>query len=169
VPAAVLVERNLNLELGGRSMLTVTALLLLGAPPPGFTVARDTVKIDKVVWYDAKGEKRVTEEPYLLIRLKVTNEADHPMRWPGFSKARVTYGTRFVGGAVLPVSFGPGSRLDNSLVADQELKAGQASTILLVFPVPRLRGPASLQLKWNGESPGWVTTVNRGFSIPAGN
>jgi len=46
-------------------MLTLATLLLVLTPPPGFAVARDTVKIDKVVWYDGDGEKHVTEQPYL--------------------------------------------------------------------------------------------------------
>ena len=61
-------------------MLIIAALLLVVTPPPGFTVARDTVKIEKAVWYDGDGQKHVTEQPYLQIRLTVTNDADHPMR-----------------------------------------------------------------------------------------
>jgi hypothetical protein len=138
------------------------------SPPPGFTVARHSVKIERAVWYDAQGQKRVTEEPHLQIRLRVKNEADHPLRWPGFRRARLTYG-KYHGSALLPVNFGPGTRWENSLVADQVLKAGQESTILLVFAVPRERGLAGLEVQWNGESPGWVSTVKSGFMLPAGN
>jgi hypothetical protein len=148
-------------------MLTILTVLLV-SPPPNFTVARDTVKIEKVVWYDENGQRRVTEEPYLQIRLKVKNEADHPIRWPGFRKARVSYGMAYRS-AVLAVSFGPGSRWENSLVTGQMVKPGQETTILVVFPVPKVRGPASLEVQWNGESPGWVMTVKSGFKLPEGN
>jgi hypothetical protein len=156
---------------GGKPMLTIAAALLLVTPPPNFTVvmARDTVKIDKVVWYDAQGERHLTEKPYLQIRLTVRNDADHPVRWPGFHRARVTYGTRYVGGAVLTVSFGPGSRWENSLVTDQVVNPRQRTTILLVFDVPRILGaPASLEVQWKGESAGWNMTVKTGFRLPAG-
>ena len=152
-----------------RAMLTILATLFLMSPPPGFTVARDTVEIGQVIWYDGNGRKHVTEQPYLQIRLTVTNDADHPMRWPGFYRARVTYGTRFVGGAVLPVSFGPGCRWENSLVTDQVVNPEQKTTILVVFDLPRTGGLTSLELQWKGESPGWNMTVKSGFKLPKPN
>ena len=70
---------------------------------------------------------------------------------------------------MLPVSFGPGSRWENSLVTDQVLNAGQKTTILVVFDLPRIRGPASLELQWKGDSPGWNMTLKSGFKLPEGN
>jgi len=155
-------------------MLTLTiAAVLLVDPPRGFTVVRDTVKIGNAVWYDDEGQKHVTEQPCLQIRLTVTNNADHPIRWPGFHRARVTYSLRepkrIVGGAVLPVKLEPGCRWENSLVTDQVLNPGQKTTILVVFDLPRTGGNASLEVQWKGESPGWNMTVKSGFKLPAGN
>jgi hypothetical protein len=150
-------------------LTTIAALILLAPPPPNFSVTRDTVKIGQAVWYDSDGQRHVTEKPYLQVRLTVTNQSDHPIRWPGFHRARVTYGTRLVGGAVLPVNFGPGTRWENSLVTDQVLNPGQRTTILVVFDLPRFRGgPASLEVQWKGETPGWNMTVKSGFKLPEG-
>jgi hypothetical protein len=161
--------QDLDFWPGDRPMLTIIATLFLMSPPPGFTVAKDTVKIGQVVWYDSNGERHTTEGPYLQIRLTVTNDADHPMRWPGFHRARLTYGTRFVGGSLLAVSFGPGCRWENSLITDQVLNPGQKTTILVVFDVPRIRDHAALDLQWKGESPGWNMSLKSGFKLPKGN
>jgi hypothetical protein len=153
-------------------MLMVIATLLLASPPAGFTVVRDTVKIAPAVWYDADGQKHVTEQPCLQVRLTVTNEADHPVRWPGFHRARVTYGGRqgntYVGGAVLPAALGPDCRWENSLLTGQVLNPKQKTTILVVFDRPRTPGAASLELQWKGETPGWNMTVKSGFQLPKG-
>jgi hypothetical protein len=152
-------------------MFALAAFLLLSPPPKDFADAKHSVTIDKVVWYDEKGQKHVTDQPYLQIRLTVTNQADHPLRWPGFHGARVVYGTRYVGGAVLPVKFGPGPgcRWESSLVTGAVVNPGQVTTILVVFDRPRTGGNANLELQWKGESPGWNMTVKSGFRLPAGN
>jgi hypothetical protein len=160
-------------------MLIIAALFLVAppadftgdkdpvAPPADFTVDRYSEKIDKVVWYDGSGEKHVTDQPYLQIRFTVTNKADHPLRWQGFHSARVVYGTRYVGGAVLPVRFGPGPdcRWENSLVTGSVVNPGQKTTILVVFDLPRTPGPASVRVQWKGENPGWNMTVSIGFKL----
>ena len=111
-------------------MLITIATLLLAAPPAGFSVKKDTVKIEPVVFYDGEGQKHVTEQPYLQVRLTVTNEADRPLPWPGFHQARVSYSERteklITGGAVLPVKFGPGPncRWETSVVTDQSRESG---------------------------------------------
>ena len=46
-------------------MLITIATLLLMAPPAGFSVKKDTVKIEPVIYYDGEGQKHVTEQPYL--------------------------------------------------------------------------------------------------------
>jgi hypothetical protein len=148
-------------------MLAV-ALLLQVTPPPGINIARDEVTIDKVVWYDANGKKQVTDKLYLQIRLKLTNKADHAIAWPGFRKARLQYGKRY-GSAMFPVNFGPNSRIGRSVLKDELVEAGKEYEILLVFEVPRVRGSAALELQWNGEKQGWVSTVKSGFRLPEDN
>ena len=149
-------------------MLTILATLFLMSPPPGFTVARDTVEIGQVIWYDGNGRKHVTEQPYLQIRLTVTNDADHPMlAWlpPGPGDLRHAF-RRGRGAACL---FRPGCRWENSLVTDQVVNPEQKTTILVVFDLPRTGGLTSLELQWKGESPGWNMTVKSGFKLPKPN
>ena len=133
-------------------MLITIATMLVMAPPAGFSVKKDTVKIEPVVFYDGEGQKKVTEQPYLQVRLTVTNEADGPLAWPGFHQARVSYRERteklITGGAVLPVKFGPGPncRWEQSVVTDQILNPGQKTTVLVVFDRPGSGGLANLTL-----------------------
>jgi hypothetical protein len=153
-------------------MLVTIVSLLLMAPPAGFSVKKDTVKIEPVVFYDDEGQKQVTEQPYLQIRLTVTNDADRPLPWPGFHQARVSYRERteelITGGAVLPVKFGPGPncRWENSVVTDQIVNPGQKTTVLVVFDRPGSGGLASLTLQWKGGAPGWNSTLKSGFRLP---
>jgi hypothetical protein len=156
-------------------MLITLVTLFLMAPPAGFSVKKDTVKIEPVVFYDGKGQKHVTEQPYLQIRLTVTNEADRPLPWPGFHTARVSYSerteNRLTGGAVLPVKFGPGPncRWDKSVVTDQIVNPGQKTTVLVVFDRPGSGGHANLTLQWKGGAPGWNSTLKSGFRLPPDN
>jgi hypothetical protein len=154
-------------------MLTLATLFCLAAPSANFKLTRDSVTIDKAVWYDADGQRHVTDAPCLQIRMTVTNQSDHPIRWPGFSQARVKYSERtgnlLVGGTVLLAKLGPGCRWDNSLVTDQVVAAGQRTTILVVFDLPRSRGHAGLTLQWPGETKGVWITVKQGFQLPVGN
>ena len=153
-------------------MLITIATLLVMAPPAGFSVKKDTVKIEPVVFYDGEGQKHVTEQPYLQIRLTVTNDADRPLPWPGFHQARVSYHERteklLTGGAVLPVKFGPGPncRWEQSVVTDQILNPGQKTTVLVVFDRPGSGGHANLTLQWKGGAPGWNSTLKSGFRLP---
>jgi hypothetical protein len=155
-------------------MLTIATWFLIAQvkPPANFTVKRDAVTIERVVWFDAEGQRHVTDEPYLQVRFVVTNASDHAIAWPGFDTARVKYSLRtaksLVGGAVLPVKFGPkpGVRWENSLVTGQVVKPGQTTQVLVVFDRPGSGGQASLVVKWRGESPGWVMTVSSGFKLP---
>ena len=153
-------------------MLATIATLLLMAPPAGFSVKKDTVKIEPVVFYDGKGQKHVTEQPYLQVRLTVTNDADRPLPWPGFHQARVSYQERtekrITGGAVLPVKFGPGTdcRWEKSVVTYQIVKPGQKTTVLVVFDRPGSGGLANLTLQWKGGAPGWNSTLKSGFRLP---
>jgi hypothetical protein len=153
-------------------MLITIATLLLLPPPAGFSVKKDTVKIEPVVLYDSEGQKQVTEQPYLQIRLTVTNEADRPLAWPGFHRARVSYYERtaklLTGGAVLPVKFGPGPncRWEQSVVTDQIVKPGQKTTVLVIFDRPGTGGQADLTLQWKGGTPGWNSTLKSGFRLP---
>jgi hypothetical protein len=155
-------------------MLAIATLLLIAQvkPPANFTVKRDTITIGPVVWYDGEGQRHVTDEPYLQIRYLVTNDADHSIRWPGFHSARVKYRKRtekkIVGGAVLPVKFGPGPNVfwENSLRTDQVVNPGQKTQILVVFDLPRTGGDASVNVQWRGETPGWNMTVGSGFKLP---
>jgi hypothetical protein len=156
-------------------MLIAFATLLLTAPPAGFSVKKDTVKIEPVVFYDSAGQKHVTEQPYLQIRLTVTNDADRPLPWAGFHKARVSYSERtekrLTGGAVLPVKFGPGPncRWEQSVVTDQIVNPGQKTTVLVVFDRPGSGGHANLTLQWKGGAPGWNSTLKSGFRLPPDN
>jgi hypothetical protein len=153
----------------GNLMFILVALLLLDQPDPpkGFTIKRESVKIEKVFWYDVDGKKWVTNDAFLQIRMTLTNIADHPIRWPGFSQARLVYGTRYVGGAKVAISAPQkGARWENSLATGQELKPGEQQSILLVFPDPKMRGKVSLTVQWKGETPGWVYTVGEGFLLP---
>ena len=153
-------------------MLVTIVSLFLMAPPAGFSVKKDTVKIEPVVFYDGEGQKQVTEQPYLQIRLTVTNDADRPLPWPGFHQARVSYRERteklLTGGAVLPVKFGPGPncRWENSVVTDQIVNPGQKTTVLVVFDRPGSGGLANLTLQWKGAAPGWNSTLKSGFQLP---
>src|SRR5580704_15032003 len=137
-------------------MLVTIATLLVMAPPAGFSVKKDTVKIEPVVFYDGEGQRHVTEQRYLQIRLTLTNDADRPLPWPGFHQARVSYYERteklLTGGAVLPVKFGPGPncRWEQSVVTDQILNPGQKTTVLVVFDRPGSGGHANLTLQWKG-------------------
>jgi hypothetical protein len=155
-------------------MLTIATWLLIAQVkvPANFTVKKETVTIDRVVWYDGEGQKHVTDEPYLQVRFSVTNASDHPIKWPGFHTAQVKYSLRtpksLVGGAVLPVKFGPGPevRWENSLMTGQVVNPGQKTQILVVFDRPRTGGDAVLVVKWSGESPGWNMTVGGRFKLP---
>ena len=154
-------------------MLITIATLFLMAPPAGFSVKKDTVKIEPVVFYDSEGQKHVTEQPYLQIRLTVTNDADRPLPWPGFHRARVSYSERteklITGGAVMPVKFGPGPncRWEKSVVTDQIVNPGQKTTVLVVFDRPGSGGLANLTLQWKGGgAPGWNSTLKSGFRLP---
>jgi hypothetical protein len=147
-------------------MVSIAALFVLAIPPPGFTVIRDDVTIGRVVWYDADGQKQVTAEKYVQIKFKIVNEADHPLRWPGFSRAKLIWGTRFVGGDLLPVSFGPGSYFKNSLPDGYMVKPAREYSLLLVFAIPKQRAPVSLLLQWHGLAPGSRITVKKTFRLP---
>ena len=147
-------------------MLNIAALFLLAIPKPGFTVIRDEVTIGRVVWYDAQGEKHLTAEKYIQIRFKIVNEADQPLRWSGFRAAKMKWGTRFVGGDLLPVKFGPGSYFQNSLPDGQMVKPAAEYSLLLVFNIPKQRGRVSLLLAWDGLTPNTRITVKRTFMIP---
>ena len=156
-------------------MLVTIVSLLLMAPPAGFSVKKDTVKIEPVVYYDGEGQKHVTEQPYLQVRLTVTNDADRPLAWPGFHQARVRYSERtaklITGGAVLPVKFGPGPncRWESSVMTDQVVNPGQKTTVLVVFDRPGSGGHANLTLQWKGGAPGWNSTLKSGFRLPPDN
>ena len=156
-------------------MLITLVTLFLMAPPAGFSVKKDTVKIEPVVFYDGEGQKHVAEQPYLQIRLTVTNDADRPLPWPGFHTARVSYSerteNRLTGGAVLPVKFGPGPncRWEQSVVTGQIVQCGQQTTVLVVFDRPGSGGHANLTLQWKGGAPGWNSTLKSGFRLPPDN
>ena len=149
------------------TMLTFMALVLADEPKGGFSVTRESVKIDKVIWINDKGQRMQTNLPFLQIKMVLKNESNQPLRWPGLSKGRLSYGTRYVGGAfMMEHPFEKGGRWEGSVEAGYEMQPHEITTLLLVFRVPKQREHASLELQWKGETPGYVVTVRQGFKLP---